>query len=376
MADFSFLYDLKKFGMRPSLDNIRLALRKLGDFHKGFRVVHITGTNGKGSTAAMVSNVLKLAGFSVGLFTSPHLVRFNERIQVNGVPISDDDALRLVEKVRSLGVQLSFFEFVTVLALLYFKECNVDFVVLEVGLGGSWDATNVCDAEIAVLTPIGLDHVKALGDSVEKITRDKCGIIKKGSKVVTCRSNLVDVIKGFCRDNLFVVSDSFEKKIGLLGDFQKVNAGLAESVCRLLGVSQDVIDKGIETVFWPGRLEFVEENVLVDCAHNPFAVRVVTNFVKKNVDFDRLIVVFGVLADKDFKKMIRLLPRPDFLILTKPKINRALDPVELVYDGPCAVVEDPFEAFRFAKNLAKDGDLIFVTGSCFLVGNIKELYQD
>lgn len=374
MADFSFLYNLKKFEMRPSLDNIKAAMNKLGNFQKNFRIIHITGTNGKGSTAAMISNILKKADFKIGMFTSPHLVNFNERIQINNIPISDNDAFKLIDKIKSLNIQLTFFEFITALALLYFKENNVDFVVLEVGLGGSWDATNVCDAEISVITSIYLDHTRVLGNSIEVIAKDKCGIIKKNSKVITCNSNPINIIKEFCKGKDFIITSPYQKKLNLKGDFQKINAGIAEAVCRLLKVPQNIIEKGLETVEWPGRLEFVEDNVLVDCAHNPAAVKEVTAFVKSNLKFNKLIIIFGVLADKDYKKMIKKLPRPDFLILTKPKIERALDPVKLAYDGPCAIIENPFEALRYAKNLAKHDDLIFITGSCFLVGNIMELF--
>ncbi len=375
MADFSFLYNLKKFGMHPSLDNIKAAMTKLGNFQKDFRIIHITGTNGKGSTAAMISNILKETGYKVSMFTSPHLVNFNERMQINNVPISDNEAFSLIDKIKALNIQLTFFEFITALALLYFKENNVDFVVLEVGLGGSWDATNVCDAEISVITSICLDHTKILGNSIEEITKDKCGIIKNNSKVVTCNSNPINIIKELCKNKDLIINWPYAKKLNLKGDFQKINAGIAQGVCRLLKVPEDIIEKGLETVEWPGRLEYLENNVLVDCAHNPTAVEQVTNFVKQNLKFNKLIIIFGVLVDKDYKKMIKSLPKPDFLILTKPKIERALDPVELAYDGPCAVIENPIEALRYAKNLAKHDDLIFITGSCFLVGNIKELYQ-
>lgn len=375
LQELEYLYGLKKFGIKPGLDAIRKALDRLGNPQDDLRIIHVAGTNGKGSTCAMVAGILQRAGHTVGLFTSPHLVDFCERIQVDRQKIPEADVLRLVNGIKALDVPLTFFEFVTVMAILYFKEQGVDFVVLEVGLGGSWDATNICDGEICAITSISLDHTRILGDTIEKIAEDKCGIIKPGSRVVVGESNkALGTIKRCASNEQLVLANRYAGKLGLNGDFQRDNAGIAYEVGRLLEIDDRIIRDALAQVDWPGRLQMMRENILVDCAHNPDAIEAARSYVKA-LGYGKLIVVFGVLADKDYRKMIKLLPKPDFLILTQPRSERALDPVQLAHDGKCAVIEDPAEAIRYAKGIAKDDDLIFVTGSIFLVGSIRELLR-
>ncbi len=372
--ELEHLYQLKehkmKLGLQPTFD----ALAKLGNPHKKLRFIHVTGTNGKGSTCALIADTLELAGHKVGLFTSPHLVAFNERIQVNRKNISDEELGELIKTVRETGVDLTFFEYATVIGIIYFAKNKVDFVIWEVGLGGTLDSTNVVDAEIAVLTNIGLDHMHLLGDTVEKIAKDKCGIIKKNSKVVTCEGNDgLRWIQEKCKQqgNQLFIAPPYEGRIKLLGEFQKKNAGIAKKVCELLGVKEDFIAKGISTALWPGRLEWMEKNVLVDCGHNPAAIQATAPFVNA-LPKKRLILVFGVLKDKDYKAMIEALPKADVVILTKPKSERTIEPKELPFKQEVTIIEEPGEAYAYAKKIAQPGDIIFVVGSCYLVGNIKE----
>jgi dihydrofolate synthase/folylpolyglutamate synthase len=293
---------------------------------------------------------------------------------VNRKNISDEELGALIKTVRETGVDLTFFEYATVMGILYFVKHKVDFVVWEVGLGGTLDSTNVVDAEIAVLTNIGLDHMHILGDTVEKIARDKCGIIKKNSKVVTCEGNDgLRWIQEKCKQqgNKLFIAPPYEGRIKLLGEFQKRNAGIAKKVCELLGVKEDIIAKGIATASWPGRLEWMEKNVLVDCGHNPAAIQATAPFVNA-LPKKRLILVFGVLKDKDYKAMIQALPKADVVILTKPKSERTIDPKELPFNREVTIIEEPAEAYTYAKKIAQKGDIIFVVGSCYLVGNIKE----
>ncbi len=372
--ELQWLFNLNRFG-EPGLDYIAEALEKFGNPHKKLRVIQITGTNGKGSTAAMIAEVLKRAGKKVGLYTSPNLIRFNERIRVNGVEISDNELLELIHEVKGIGVRLKFFEFGTVMALLYFTRKKVDFAVLEVGLGGKNDPTSICDAEIAVLTSIGFDHMHILGHTVEDITKEKTGIIKEKSKVVTCYNNAgLPWIKEACTRNKLIVAPNYNSLVGLRGPHQRINAGIAYEVCKLLEIDEHFIEEGIAQVKWPGRMEYFDKNLLVDCAHNLSALKVIAPYVK-TIPKKKLIVIFGVLADKDYKKMIKALPRPDFLILTKPPIDRALDPSQLIYDGPCAVIAEPSEALRYARSIAKPDDLIFITGSIYLVGRIMDILR-
>jgi dihydrofolate synthase/folylpolyglutamate synthase len=320
----------------------------------------------------MIADVLKRAGYKTGLYTSPHLVKFNERTQINRKQISDSELSELINIIRNTGVQLTFFEYSTIIAILHFYNQKVDYAVLEVGLGGRLDATNVVDSEIAVITSIGWDHMHILGDTIEKIAKEKVAIIKPKSKVVTCKNNQgLPWIKEAAVKNKLIIANPYKGIVGLRGPFQKVNAGIAYEVCKLLEIPENNIEEGIASVKWPGRMEYLDKNLLVDCAHNLSAFKASVPYVK-TLPKRRLIIVFGVLADKDYKKMIKALPKPDFLILTKPPIDRALDPAELVYDGPCAVIADPEEALRYARSIAQPEDLIFVTGSCYLTGKIME----
>lgn len=370
--ELDWLYGLTRFG-KKGLDYITEAMRRLGNPQKNLRVIQITGTNGKGSTSAMIAEVLRRAGKKAGLYTSPHLVRFNERIQINGQQIRDEELLALIKEVKSLGLELKFFEFCTTMALLYFSRKKVDYAVLEVGMGGGNDPTTVCDAEIAVLTNIGYDHMHILGNTIEEITKEKTGIIKKNSKVVTCYNNAgLPWIKEACKKNKLIIAQPYIGIVGLRGPFQKINAGIAYEACKLLEIDEETIQEGIAHVKWPGRMEYLDKNLLVDCAHNITAMKTTAPFIK-TLPKRKLIIVFGVLEDKEYKKMIKALPKPDFLILTKPPIDRALDPAKLAYDGPCAIVEEPAEALRFAKNIAREDDLIFITGSCYLTGKIMEI---
>ncbi len=368
-----YLYSLKESNMKLGLETTLEALEKLGNPHKKLRIIHVAGTNGKGSTSAMIADVLKRAGYKTGLYTSPHLVTFNERIQINRKPIEDAELSALINQVRSLGVNLSFFEYATVIAFLYFYNQKVDYAVLEVGLGGRLDATNVVDSELAVITSIGWDHMHILGDTIDKIAKEKVAIIKPKSKVVTCKNNPgLPWIKEASKKNKTIIADPYKGVVGLRGPFQKINAGIAYEACKLLEIPENTIEEGIASVKWPGRMEYLDKNILLDCAHNLSAMKATAPYVK-TLPKKRLIIVFGVLADKDYKKIIKALPKPDFLILTKPKIDRALDPAELAYDGPCAVIAEPEEALRYAKSIAQPEDLIFITGSCYLAGNIMEV---
>jgi len=372
MTELDWLYKLTRFGEK-GLDYITEALARLDNPHKKLRVIQITGTNGKGSTAAMIAEVLRRAGKKVGLFTSPHLVRFNERIQINGQQIKDEELLALIKEVKSLGIQLKFFEFCTIIAILYFSRKKVDIAVLEAGMGGKHDPTTVCDAEIAVLTSIGYDHMHILGNTIEEITKEKTGIIKEKSITVTCHNNAgLPWIKEACKKNKLVAAPPYTGIVGLRGPYQKTNAGIAYEACKILEIEDETIEEGIAHTKWPGRMEYLEKNLLVDCAHNLTAIKTTAPYVK-SLPKRKLIAIFGVLEDKDYKKMIKALPKPDFLILTKPPIDRALDPAKLAYDGPCAIIEEPEEALRFAKNIAKEDDLIFITGSCYLTGKIMEV---
>jgi len=360
-----------KYGLKPTID----ALEKLGNPHKKLKFIHITGTNGKGSTAAYIENILNLAGYKIGLYTSPHLVRFNERIQVNRQEITNEEIVEYINKIKKTGITLTFFEYATIIALMHFFEQKTDYVILEVGLGGKLDATNVVEAEIAIMTNIGLDHTHILGDTIEKITKDKCEIIKQKSKVITCSDNLgLEWIKEKCKQgNELFIAEKYLEKISLLGEYQKKNAGIAYETCKKIGIPEETIKKGIETTKWEGRLEYLEPNVLVDCGHNPAAIKEAARYV--NSLNKKIILIFGCMKDKDHETIIKELPKAEKIILTKPKNERAINPEELKFKQEVKIISEPQEAFEYAKKIAIKEKLIFITGSCFLVGNVKESMQ-
>lgn len=367
--ELEWLYGLTRVGDK-GFSHILKALEHFKNPQKKLNVIHITGTNGKGSTAAMTAEVLKRAGYKTGLFTSPHLVRFNERIKINGQEISDEELLSLITEVKELNLPLKFFEFCTVMGIVHFFRKDCQYVVLEVGMGGENDPTNVCDAKVAAITPIGWDHMHILGNSIEEITKEKIGIIKKKSITITSAGNSgIQWIKE--KAGKLIVARPYQGVVGLRGAHQRINAGIAFEICKALGVDDDIIEEGIAMAKWAGRLQYVSKNIVVDCAHNLTAMQTVEPEIKK-LAHEKLIIVFGVLADKDYAAMIKALPKPDYLILTKPPVDRALDPAQLAYDGKCAVIAEPVEALRYAKSIAKENDLILVIGSCYLAGMLME----
>ena len=375
--DFLYKLEGKKYNM--SLKEIKSLLKRLGNPEKKLKTIHIAGTNGKGSTCAMISSILKSADYKVGMYTSPHLIDFNERIQINGKKITNKEFLKYFNKVVKFYKNETFFEFTTALAFLYFKEKNVDFLVLEVGLGGRLDATNVLDPLVSVITNIGLEHEIYLGDSIEKIAYEKAGIIKKNTPVVTGASgNALTIIKKTTKEKnckiYHVKKDGKNIKLNLKGEFQKHNALIALKVIQLLEnkISKRNIEDGLTHIKWPGRFEYLSKNVLVDCAHNLDATKVLKKELLRIRDnYKKLILVIGILDDKNYKAMLsELSPLAEKIILTKPDIERATDPKILMKytKKDSMIINNVKEAIKQAKKIAAKDDLILVTGSIYTVG--------
>lgn len=362
-------------GMKLGLSRIKEALGLFGHPEKGLKIVHIAGTTGKGSVAAMVSTMLSTAGHRVGMFTSPHLIDVRERIQINGELISKDDFRDVYVEASSKMAELTFFELLTLMAVLYFSRQKVDYAVFEVGLGGTYDATNFDSTFISAITKIALDHTNILGDTVEEIARDKCGIIKQGQEVVTTSSNksVMGIIEDAVSANgakLTVVSDSSYDTV-LKGKFQRQNAGIAVEIARKLGVGEDAIKKGLRDVVWPGRIEYLADNLLVDCAHNAEGITALAEYVD-GLDCENVYVVFAVGPHKDYKAMIELLHKHEKLIFTQSSVvSRRLPLDEVVDEIECEKIVDPIEAVRKAVSLAGEKDLVLVCGSIFLVADVK-----
>ena len=411
-----YLYGLQKHGIKLGLDTMRVLLARLGNPQHRFRALHIGGTNGKGSTAAMAAAVLQQSSLRVGLYTSPHLVDFRERIRVNGELISEDHAIRLIDRIRSvLGDDLAptFFEVTTALAFLHFAEEAVDVAVLEVGLGGRFDATNVVEQPLACgITTIGLDHQEYLGRSEEAIAFEKGGIIKPAMPVVIGRMGLEAeaVLSGIAREHSaplwklgrdFWLEESSSGRFsyrgvsqlwkgltcGLAGQHQWDNAACALALLEAAGgaglvIDEPAVQRGLQTVSWEGRLECVQTDplVLLDGAHNPHAAyalaRYLSDYLARHPDA-RLILVWGMMRDKDHRGFIApFVPMVSDIVLTQATLARSATIHELrsgLPDGMYSVHEAmvPAEALSMAIQRANSKDLICVTGSLMLVGDIK-----
>ena len=392
----AYLESLEPREWKLDLKPVLKLLERLGSPHKGLKCIHVAGTNGKGSVCAMLAAVLKEAGYKVGMYISPHLERFTERYTINGKEISEKKIVELTERVKRYYTDESHFEFTTAMAFLYFKEENVDFVVLEVGLGGRLDATNVVDPLVSVITDIGLEHTKYLGDTLGKIAFEKAGIIKQGRPVVTNnegdalavikkvseeRNAPLYLTKKAVKENGAISVDGHKNlKLGLKGDFQLRNASLAVKTMDVLNenynlsISEEALKKGLEKAKWPGRFEFVRKNILLDCAHNPHGMNVLTHELK-GLKFNRLVAVVGILKDKNYKEMVSLLePYVSHFIFTTPNSDRALDPKELANHTkkPYEVIENIERAVEKGKSLLGKNDLLLICGSIYMVGEARK----
>jgi dihydrofolate synthase / folylpolyglutamate synthase len=408
-ASLEYLYGLEKSGMVLGLDNISWLLGLLGNPERCFSSIHVGGTNGKGSVVCMLSGILTNARYRAGMYTSPHLVDFNERIRVNGENIRNGEVAELTGRMRRFAGQkedapsFSFFDFTTAMAFLYFKEKAVDWAVVEVGLGGRLDSTNAIDPNVSVITNVDMDHMEYLGDNIQQIAAEKAGIIKEGVPVVTGTSGeALRVIreKATGKSRVLVLGEDFSYKklddqlmsyqglqlnleqihVGLPGDHQLANAALALCAAELVshsGVSlpPEKIKNALSIVEWPGRLEIAAEDplVLLDAAHNPHGARSLAAFLKTHYADKRIILVFGVMKDKNWREMLDLLsPLAHEIILTKPAIERAASPGLLALSAPGAtVVDDVRSAISAARKHADREDLIVVTGSLYTIGEAK-----
>ncbi|MBW2971712.1 bifunctional folylpolyglutamate synthase/dihydrofolate synthase [Candidatus Woesearchaeota archaeon] len=369
-----YMNSMEFSGMKLGIERIREALQMFGNPEKNLKVIHIVGTNGKGSVAAMISQILREAGHKVGMFTSPHLVDVRERIQIDGKMISKEEFREAFLDAKSKLSDLTFFELVTLMAVLYFSKQKVDYAVFEAGLGGTYDATNFETSLMSVVTRISLDHTHILGDTEEKIAQDKCGIIKKNQPVVVTHANnkVMYVIEKAAKEKnaRLVIAQDTDYNTSLKGQFQKENAGIAVKAAEELGIKGETIKKALQHVKWPGRVEFIEHNILLDCAHNPAGITALREYVE-TLDYEKLFIVFGVCKNKDYLNMLTLLPKHEELIFTQASVARRL-PIDEIPEGlRCTKIREPLAALEHAKKRAGKKDLILVCGSIFLIGDIK-----
>lgn len=422
----NWIHSRSRFGINPGLIRIEHILAQVGNPHLELKVIHIGGTNGKGSTAAFTASILREAGYKTGLYTSPYLESFANRMAVDGEDVAEDILLSLAERIKSvvdnvtentdLGAPTEF-EVVTAMALLYFAETNVDYLVLEVGLGGRLDATNVIPSPlVSIITNVSLEHVDILGDTVAKIAREKAGIIKKKVPVVTASDNpkvlsLLQEVAKQHNASLYTVGKEMSYSIikedlkgqffdysgkglnlkdlfiPLLGSHQATNATTALAALELaeIDISSINIRRGLQKTFWPGRLEIVNENplVVIDAAHNLEGIKFLSKTLKETFPPGEKIIILGILGDKAVREvLIEILSVASRLIITKAlHPTRAASPTEVAVEArkisnkPVEIVEDLKQAILTGYNWANEGTLC-ITGSFYTISEARRLVKE
>ena len=418
-----YLFGLQKHGIKFGLSNSIQLMGLMGDPHRRFRSAHIAGTNGKGSTAAFLAGMLRAAGYRVGLYTSPHLVSFTERIRIDGVPVTEARVAALAEQARARyeGVQSSeggpltptFFEVTTAMAFTCFAEERVDIAVVEAGMGGRLDSTNVISPLVSVITNIDLEHTEFLGTALGQIAAEKAGIIKPGVPVVTgaVQPEAISVIEqqaAAAGSPVFRMPRDFgaeqattrqgqefdyrgigarlpRMRIGMLGRHQVGNACLALAAAECIGragtaVPEAALRAGLAQAVWEGRLERVAQapDIYLDGAHNPASAQVLADAVRDlKRSYRRMVLVVGILKDKDYRGILdRLVPLADRVVVTRPNYSRALDTSVLASEisalhSDVAFTGSVAEAINLVRHEAREDDLILITGSLYTVGDAR-----
>lgn len=422
-----YLYGLgnEMLAMKLGLESVRKLAERLGNPQHQFPAIHIAGTNGKGSTAAMTEAILRAANLKVGLFTSPHLVSIAERCQISGQKISEAEFARLATAVRetaetlvaegSLEAPPTFFEQITMIAYLHFAESNIDLAVLEVGLGGRLDATNICRPAVTAITPIGFDHQQYLGNTLAEIAGEKAGILKPNVPVVVApqpdeamqkiaaRAAELDAPLISVADESFAAApesefgqyrlryDGFDTLLGLRGRHQAENAVTAILIAEQLrqqgwNIEKAAIEEGLSTVVWPGRLQLMKVKdlpapVLVDGAHNPAGAETLKTFLEEFSRDHSITLIFGAMSDKAVAEMAAILfPVAQTVILTKASDRRAATPQEIAevtkeIQPKIRLRESLAEALSEAAMLTPADGLIVVCGSLYLAGELLKLIR-
>ena len=400
-APIAWLYGLQSHGVKLGLDGIRALLAALDHPERACPIALVGGTNGKGSTVAMVDAMLAVNGIRAGLYTSPHLVRPNERIRIAGADVADDPLDRALEAVRgacerglaagSLAAHPSFFEVMTAAALWSFREARAGAAVLEVGLGGRLDATNVTDPVVSAIVGVDLDHVATLGDSIAAIAREKVEIARAGRPLISgiARPEAIEVVRARCREigANFVDARGTDLppgvRLSLDGAHQRDNARVAVGVFHAfadalgIGVDPVAVREGLENARWPGRLQLIPGSpaILLDGAHNVAGTEALGAHLSYRSG-PKPVLLFGAMADKDLAGMIApLVPRVAALVATRPAVSRAAEAETLADVArragvPAWVETAPEHALERARSLAGPGGLVLVAGSLYLVGEI------
>lgn len=419
-----FIHESHKFGMRLGLDNIKKLLELLGNPQNNLNIIHVAGTNGKGSTCSFISSILKESGYKVGLYTSPFLETFTERIRVNGENIREKEVGKIVSLIKEkIEIMVSEgysypteFEIVTAMAFYYYNQEKVDFVALEVGLGGRYDATNVIDKPlVSAITSISLDHTGILGDTLGKIAFEKGGIIKEDCPTIVYpqQEEASEVIKNICAEkkskymecdfkNIEIKSSNINSQIyncningkelrdleiKLIGDHQIKNSIVALNVIdylndiKITNISEENIRKGLLETKWPGRIEKISENpmFIIDGAHNEEGAKSLANSIDKYFENKNKILVIGMLEDKDIESVLHLLiPKFNNVITTTPDNPRAIDANKLKekierYNIEVTCKPNIKEAVDYALEISNKDDVIISAGSLYMIGNVRTI---
>jgi len=403
-----WIENIKKFGSKLDLSRISTVLEKLGNPQNQFKSIHIAGTNGKGSTASYISNILIESGRKVGLYTSPYIVKFNERIAINSEYISDENVIKYANQIYPTWKEMydneetvTFFEVLTVICFLYFRDESVDYAVIEVGLGGTLDATNVIIPELSVITNISYDHMNVLGDTLESIALNKLGIVKPNIPLVTSvKNNKLYPLFGqvTAKNDSELTFVSFDKlkdieldestkfkyknkeyKLNLVGQHQALNASLAiEAIKKLnLGINQQTIKKGLEKTKWPGRFEIFNHNIVLDGAHNIGGIEALEKTVNKMYKDKYIKCLVSIMYDKEHQKIIEVLDNfCDELYFTEFEYIRRADAEELFNESHHhnkRFYKDHKDIFIRLANRLKDNEILLVTGSLYFISEIRKL---
>ncbi|WP_294397126.1 bifunctional folylpolyglutamate synthase/dihydrofolate synthase [uncultured Clostridium sp.] len=419
-----YITEVGNFGSNYGLERTYKLLEHLGNPERDLKLIHIAGTNGKGSTTSMITEILMGEGYKVGMYTSPFIEEFEERIQINrnnipkeSLAILMDEIKVAVDKVIEAGYNHpTEFEIITVLMLLYFKKENIDFGVIEVGLGGTLDSTNVIKPIIQVITSISFDHTNLLGNTLEKIAREKAGIIKKGIPTVIYpqQEEVLKVIKNKCFEmdsELYIANNEnlkFENIVNLdkpyqllkynneidillplLGEHQIINLSVAMQAIEVLN-NKNIIDisianivKSIKNVSWKGRLEVLSNNpyVVIDGAHNIQGIKTLSRNIKKYFKYENLYLILGILADKDVEEMIKIItPMAKKVYSVTPnsirgELAESLKDEVSKFNKNCKAFDKYEEAYLEALNDASEKDLILASGSLYMIGDMRKIIR-
>lgn len=402
---YDYLYNQKKLTKRENLNRIKYAFDAL-NIKVNYKIIHVAGTNGKGSTCQMIKNILMLKGLHVGMFVSPYVIEFNERIQVNDRLISNSEIMYYANILYEFNEKykkeyndvIPFFELTLLMALMYYQDREIDYLVLECGLGGLLDSTNFLNTDLAIITNIGYDHQEQLGNTLEDISNHKLGIVKPNMTCFTaCDTFLMNHFNEYAKNNnsnIINIRDNVKNisltddytcfeykdipfKTNLLGLYQAYNASLAIEAVKYFyhDFPNELIDYALTNIFWPGRLEFIDKNIIIDGAHNISAIKELINTLKA-LKFKKIKIIFYALKDKNYKDMLNELNKicskfyfTNILDTRSSNIEDFINYITSDYE----IIDDYIECYKKAKDELQDDELLLITGSLHFISTMRKL---